>query len=251
MWEVVIDMFTQLFLKNKDYIISNRDYTFDYSNGLTRKIDMTLSGKYLSNYNMKIDTTILDRYPSKHDINKLINEIKKQENINREIIIGNGANGILQNIIKMIFIDKGNLVTPFYTFDEAEFAVTSLNGYTKRVYLDKYRIDFNKLYKSIDCKTRMIYICNPNNPTGICIESKEIIEFSKKIKNPVIVDESGIEFTNKKSILDYNDLPNNLLVIRSFSKAYGIANLRIGYLVCTKEFKELYMKKIQLMNFLD
>ena len=69
-------MFTQLFLKNKDYIISNRDYTFDYSNGITRKIDMTLSGKYLSNYNMKIDTTILDRYPSTDDINKLINEIK-------------------------------------------------------------------------------------------------------------------------------------------------------------------------------
>ena len=173
-------MFTQLFLKNKEYKISKRDYTCDYSCKNNQKIDMTLSGKYLSNYDIKIDSSLFDKYPSKEDINKLICEIKKQEKIDREIIIGAGANGILQNIIKMLFINEGNLITPFYTFDEAEFAVTSFNGYTKRVYLKDYNINFDRLYNSIDNKTKMVYICNPNNPTGIYVDSKEILKFSEK-----------------------------------------------------------------------
>lgn len=243
-------MSTQLFLKNKRYKISKRNYTFDYFNHSSKKIDMTLSGKYLSSYeNIKIDPKLFDKYPSREDINKLEKEIKKIEKTDREIIIGSGANGILHNIIKMLFLNKGNLVTPYFTFDEAEYAVTSFNGLTKRVYLDNYQINLEKILKSIDRKTKMVYICNPNNPTGIFMDSNKILDFVEKVKVPVVVDESSIDFANKKSILSYNHLPDNLLVIRSFSKAYGIANLRIGYLCCTKKFKDIYIKQNTINEF--
>lgn len=245
-------MFTQLFLKNKNYKISQRDYTSDYANNKKKIIDMTLSGRYLAGYgNLNIDSSFFDRYPSKDNLDNLIKEIKSEEKIDKEIIIGAGANGLLQNIIKMFFITKGNLVTPFYTFDEAEFAVTSFKGVTKRVYLDNYNINFEKLFNSIDRNTKMIYICNPNNLTGIYTDSSKIIEFCQKVHVPVVIDESGIDFTNKKSILSYSNLPNNLLVIRSFSKTYGLANLRIGYLVCSNKFKKLYQKMNTINDISD
>lgn len=90
---------------------------------------MTLSGKFLSNYGkLKINSKEFDKYPSHDEINKLEQEIKNHENIQQEIILGAGANGILQNIIKLFFVKRGNLVTPFYTFNQVEFGVTSFNG---------------------------------------------------------------------------------------------------------------------------
>ena len=243
-------MFIHYWFKNKKYLISKRDFLSDYSRVKSKKIDMTLSGKYLSSYgNLNLDINKIDKYPCIDDIELLESILKEKLNIRNEIIIGNGVNGLLQNIIKILYINRGNLVTPFYTFNQAEFGVSSFNGYTKRVYCNNYEIDLKKMRKSIDSRTKMIYICNPNNPTGIYLDSKKILEFVKKVKVPVIIDESGIEFTNKKSILDFNDFPSNLIVLRSFSKAYGIANLRIGFLVCSKKFKNIYLKKITTNEF--
>ena len=236
-------------LKNRYYLKSRRDFLSDYSRIKSKSIDMTLSGKYLSKYtDLNFDISKIDKYPFKEDIEVLEDILKKSLKIKEEVIIGNGANGLLQNIIKILFVNKGNLVTPFYTFNQAEFGVTSFNGYTKRVYCDDYKIDFDRMKKSIDGKTRMIYLCNPNNPTGIYVNSNEILKFVNSVKVPVIVDESGIEFTGKKSVLQY-PLPDNLIILRSFSKAYGIANLRIGFLVCNSKFKELYTRRITTNEF--
>lgn len=239
-------MFTRYYWKNKLYKLSNRDYLCDYSKIESKKIDMTLSGRYLSSYpNVQIPISEFDKYPLLTNIKELEELIKTKILTSSEIIIGSGANGLLQNIIKILFKNKGNLITSFYSFDQAEYAVTSFNGITKRIYTNKYDLDLDNVLKSIDKKTKMIYICNPNNPTGKFINSKDLIELSKKVKIPLVVDESGIEFTGKKGILELTKkLPKNLLIIRSFSKAYGLANLRIGYLACSKEFKQIYLKNI-------
>lgn len=239
-------MFTRYYFKNKLYKLSSRNYLYDYSKIESKKIDMTLSGKYLSSYPyIEIKTEHFDKYPLANNIKELENIIKSKILTNCEIIVGTGANGLLQNIIKILFNKKGNLVTPFYTFDQAEFAVTSFRGKTKRVYTKKYDLDIDYIIKSVDKKTKMIYICNPNNPTGKFINSTKLINLACKVNVPVIIDESGIEFTKEKSILEVIEkLPDNLLILRSFSKAYGLANLRIGYLACNKYFKEKYLKNI-------
>lgn len=250
MLEVVKEMFIQSLFKNNNYLVSKRNYSFDYSRIESKKIDMTLSGKYLSNYgNLKINIKEFDKYPSLNDINRLEEEIKIHEKTEQEIVLGAGANGILQNLVKIFFIKKGNLVTPFYTFNQVEFAVTSFNCKTHRAYTNKYRIDFSKMKKAINRKTKMVYLCNPNNPTGIYENSSDILNFAKSVNVPVVVDESGIEFTQKRSLLSYSNIPDNLLIVRSFSKAYGIANFRIGYLVCCKLFRQKYIENTTTNEF--
>lgn len=245
MLEVEKEMYIQFLFKNKNYLLSKRNYLHDYSIVEPQKVDMTLSGKYLSQYgNLKINFNELDKYPTHFNIKELETAIKSHEQTEQEIIIGAGANGILQNIVKILFKKKGNLVTPFYTFNQVEFAVTSYGSSTRRVLTQNYKVDFDKIKKSINKKTRLIYICNPNNPTGIYEDNKVILKFVKDINIPVVIDESGIEFTKRKSLIEIPHLPKNLLIVRTFSKAYGIANLRIGYLACNKYFKEMYMKNI-------
>ena len=119
MLEVEKEMFIQSLFKNNNYLISNRNYLFDYSKIPSKQIDMTLSGRYLSDYkNLNINIGKWDQYPSYTDIQQLEKEIQKCEKTDQEIILGAGANGILQNLVKIFFAKKGNLVTPFYTFDQ-------------------------------------------------------------------------------------------------------------------------------------
>ena len=92
-------MFTQYYLKN-NYIESKRDFSDDYANIDSRKIDMTLSGIYLNEYpKFDLDLKQLCLYPSKYDADDLIKKLKKKFKINSSIILGPGSNGILQNII--------------------------------------------------------------------------------------------------------------------------------------------------------
>ena len=104
-------------------------------------------------------------------------------------------------------------------------------------------ISIDNIIKSVDDDTKMIYLCNPNNPTGMLINMEDINYIANNVKAYVIVDESAIEFSNniKKSELDTK---NNIIIVKSLSKAYGIANLRVGYMICSEEFKKLYEENI-------
>ena len=246
MWKVVREMSLQYCLKSKSYIESARNYLDDYSNIVSKDIDMTMSGRYIGSYpTFDIDVSVFDRYPSHSIVKQLENEIKKKYFLDNEVVIGSGANGILQNLIKIFFVNGGNLVTPFYTFNQAEYAVTSFNGITRRVFMDNENINFDKLIDSIDNDTKMIYICNPNNPTGIYVDSEILLQNISKIDStiPVVIDESSIEFSLKSSLLEYK-LPTNVIVLRTFSKAFGLASLRVGYMCCSKDIYKMYKEKI-------
>lgn len=242
-------MYTRYYSEN-DYIESSRNFSDDYANIESKKIDMTLSGIYLYKYpKFDIDLKQLCLYPTKYDAINLIEIIKKKLGICSSIVLGSGSNGILQNIIKIILKKGDNLVTPFYSFNQGEYAATALGCVTRRVKCDNYKINFESLKRSIDQSTKIVYLCNPNNPTGIYVSSKKIIDFAKDVESIVIVDESGIDFTNKKSILEYKNIPNNLIVLRSFSKAYGLANMRIGYMCCSLEFEKYYINNTTINEY--
>lgn len=240
-------MFIRSLLANKKYMISRRNYLNDYNYKTKKDIDMTVSGSYMNSFDeIKLSNYCFDKYPMENDILELKNKIRKKCKIDKEheIIIGPGSNGIIQNIIKICFEEKGNLVTPFYTFDQAEYACTACNSLTKRVFMnDDATINFENINNSIDFKTKLVYICNPNNITGIYENVDKILTLASKHKNVLfLIDEGGIEFTNKSSILMYK-IPSNILVLRTFSKAYGLANLRLGYLICPKDFYHKYNLK--------
>ena len=96
---------------------------------------MRISGKYLAHSSNFVIKSSLDSYPSRIKEKELEQLIKDRYKIKNDIILGNGSNALLQNIIKILFskCEKANLVTPFYTFDQAEYGVTSVNCKTKRI----------------------------------------------------------------------------------------------------------------------
>jgi len=237
--------------KRNNYIVSRRTYEEDYSNIISKDIDMTLSGTFLGKYpDLNINYKSFDNYPVPEEIENLVDTIRKKFYIKRRIVLGAGTNGILQNLIRVyIKGKKDNLITPYYTFNQAEYATTACGGYTKRVLMDNYEVSLDRIKNSIDSKSKLIYICNPNNPTGKYIEANEIIKLCNSVNIPVIIDESAIEFSHKKSLIESKKIPKNLIVLRSFSKAYGLANLRLGYMVCDKEIEDRYIKNTTTNEF--
>lgn len=238
-------MCIQLNLEKK-YKVSKRNFLDDYANYLSKDIDMTLSGKYLFKYpKFTVNYPSFSNYPTHMNVKKLILDIKVLKGINtKDVVIGTGANGIVQNIIKILFKDGGNLVTPFLTFNQPEYAVTAMGGFTKRVNMNEdCSINIKNIIQSVDTNTRMIYICNPNNPTGIYLDNEKIRKIAKSVKVYVVIDESAIEFSGEDSIYT-EEMPDNIVVVRSLSKAYGLANLRVGYMICSKQLKKMYDENV-------
>jgi histidinol-phosphate aminotransferase len=113
--------------------------------------------------------------------------------------------------------------------------------------------DLEAFSKALTPKTRLVFICNPNNPTGTTIPLSEVEQFLKTCPPQVLVvlDEAYFEYVDEKSYFGSLDLlPKypNLVVLRTFSKAYGLAGLRVGYGVAQPELVEIYQKTRQPFN---
>lgn len=232
-------------MEKKDKRTFLNDYSFNKNS--VCNIDMVLSGKFLDNrkLNINLDNIEIDEYPSNDKINELKELIANLNNKSKEnFIIGAASNGIIQNLVKLFFSKGGTLLTSEYSFAQPEYAVLRIGGKVKKVPTDnEFRIDFENMIKHVDDDTKAIFLCNPNNPTGYYYEPMTIINFAKKVKLPVIVSEAAIEFTEKDSLLNYS-LPENIIVTRTFSKAYGLAGLRVGYAFLSGKYLELYTKSI-------
>lgn len=221
------------------------DYSFDRNSG--NIADMVLSGKYLAKRKLKINVNKIkiDEYPDEEriaDLKRLLAE-KYKKNINH-FILGAASNGIIQNLVKLFFSKGGTLLVSEFSFPQPEYAVNRIGGTVKRIATENFKINFNNFIKEIDVDTKAIFLCNPNNPTGYYYDPEEIIKFAKKVKNiPIIVSEAAIEFTCKPSLLNF-ELPENVIVTRSFSKVYGLAGLRVGFGYLSGKYLEMYQKNI-------
>lgn len=231
------------------YFISKKEnFLKDYSLHDKYKYDLSVSGKMLAKYprSLKFGGLLnkLDCYLDNDEETKLISSLETKYNINKDnLILGPGANGILQNIIKLLFNEpNSNLVTPFYTFHQAAYGVNALGCEVRFAKSSEdFSISFDNILKSVNKNTKMIFLCNPNNPTGLTVNPEEIINLAKQVKAYVVVSEASIEFTDTKSLLEFK-LPNNLIVLRSFSKDYGLAGIRLGFAYASTSFKTKYLK---------
>lgn len=228
---------------------TTKSFTDDYSfcKDENCKIDMVLSGKFLTNRDLKIDINKLniDEYPNSERIDYLRKLISKRYNKSYEnFVIGAASNGIIQNLVKLFFSRGGTLLVSDFSFAQPEYAVNRIGGKVKKVSVDEnFKINFDDLYNNIDENVKAVFLCNPNNPTGFYYNPTDIINFASKTAVPVIVSEAAIEFTKSKSLLDF-ELPENIIVTRTFSKAYGLAGLRIGYAYMSGKYLDLYSKNI-------
>jgi histidinol-phosphate aminotransferase len=169
----------------------------------------------------------------------------------KNIMVSNGASGVLR-IITETLIEEGDEVIYGKPSFPAYYNNTVRNGGTPiEVPLTKdYVYDLEKILESITDKTKVIIICNPNNPTGTILSYEAIGKFLEKVPSNilVVVDEAYIEFIsqdNYKDCLDYIEKYSNLMVIRTFSKIYGLAGVRVGYGIASEEIIETFYKAHQ------
>ncbi len=148
------------------------------------------------------------------------------------VIIGAGSSELLGLASVLAALNKGNIVAPDPTFRLWMPAAKKIGAPVKLVPLTEQKaIDLQRLKEAIDADTRMVYICNPNNPTGTVLPPNELETFIKDLTPSVIIllDEAYTEFEATRSVAHLvNDYPN-LIVAKTFSKIYGMAGARVGY----------------------
>lgn len=168
------------------------------------------------------------------------NVVVKAENIT----LGNGSSDILDFIVKC-FVAKNDEVV----FSQHAFAiyglVTKIQGGVSRVVPAKnYGHDLDAMAAAISDKTRLVFVTNPNNPTGTWLTQSEIADFMAKVPSDVVVvlDEAYFEYVDEADYCNgltlFAQYPN-LVVTRTFSKAYGLASLRVGYGISSPELADL------------
>ena len=160
-----------------------------------------------------------------------------------EISVGNGADDVLDSLMK-IFVKKGSKVLvveptfPMYTY------FTQLYGGKKVTALlrPNFELDVNGILEKCDEQTSMLIICSPNNPTGNQFKKGDVKKILQEFNGVVVVDEAYVDFA-KYSVIDWVRKFDNLVVLRSFSKAFGLAGIRSGFLVSNKSIVE-YVKRV-------
>ncbi len=153
----------------------------------------------------------------------------KSENI----FIGVGSNEVLDLIVRLFVEPEEEVVifTPTYGMYEV---IASKNG-VKSVKIplnNNFQINKQGFRKSVTPKTKLVFICSPNSPTGNLIKKEDILEICENFKGIVVVDEAYIEYAKTESLA--NTYPN-LIVVRTLSKAWGLAGIRVGYAVASSE----------------
>jgi len=149
------------------------------------------------------------------------------------VIVGSGSEGIMSNIIRTFLCDEDEVLTSDGSF--VGFYVLARSRGTKlvTVALSSYRFDLAAIADAINDHTKIIYLANPNNPTGTIFTKREFDAFIKRVPPHVLIilDEAYFEYA--KGNPEYPDSMayryDNVITLRTFSKAYGLAGIRIGY----------------------
>ncbi|TNE32493.1 histidinol-phosphate transaminase [bacterium] len=181
----------------------------------------------------------------------LVNAIAKHYDKSPECIItGSGSDSIIEDVFKAFTEEGQEIVMADATFIGAFVNANKLNRFIVKVPLNEdYSYDLNAMIKAISRSTRIIYLANPNNPTGMMITKNEFEEFMKKVPSDVLVvlDEAYNAYSS-----EYDDCPNgldyecsNLLVLRTMSKSYGLAGIRVGFAVGPKGLID-YLYRVKL-----
>lgn len=190
----------------------------------------------------------VEKYP---DITyfELKHAISKFEDVSAEnIILGNGAAEVLFNVVRAINPKNALVLAP--TFSEYEEAIRAVNGeiiYYKLMEKNDFHIR-EDILDYINSKLDLMFICNPNNPTGV-ITSKDLlikILFKAKQNNViVIIDESFLDFIEEDlSMVSYINEYYNLVIIKSLTKFFALPGLRIGYGLCRSTILKEELEKI-------
>ena len=189
----------------------------------------------------------INRYPESQ-LHELVSEIADYAGVrdSQVIIGGDGADEII-DVLAKTFIDNGDeFIVPLPSYMYYEYLLKQYGA--KPVYakwdLDANKLDVESIYAAVTPKTKMMFLCSPNNPTGTLIDKEVLRDIASK--NPdilIIIDEAYFEYSEvtNRDLIDEFD---NIFIIRTMSKVLGLAGMRIGYGLACEEIIE-YMHRIK------
>jgi histidinol-phosphate aminotransferase len=171
----------------------------------------------------------------------------KRENL----ILGNGSNEIIE-LVAHAFLNRGDeLVTPKYSFIAYKLVAQLFDAHTIEPATINFQVDLNTLLSAITSKTRVVFLANPNNPTGSLIDQKQMDTFIERVPDRIVIvlDEAYFEFLgNPPDSLRYIRNGRNVVILRTFSKIHGLASLRVGYGLARSDVIEVLQKTRQPFN---
>src|SRR5216117_3704252 len=167
------------------------------------------------------------------------------------VILGNGSNEVIE-FLGHAFLHRGDdVITSQHAFIAYKLIATLFGARTVETPSPDYQQDLEAMLDAITPKTRLIFIPNPNNPTGTLISQRKIDSFMSRIPENIIVvfDEAYFEFLDDPpATLQYVREGRNIVVLRTFSKIHGLAGLRIGYGVARRDLIDALQKTRQPFN---
>ncbi len=227
---------------------------------LERELGISGSIKLASNENplgpsplavraIKDRLSVLHRYPdgSCYYLKSKLSE--KFELPPEQIILGNGSNELIELTIRTFLSPGEEVLQAFPTFLVYEKVVKGAGGRMTSVPLSNFRLNLKGIIEAVTADTKIVFINNPNNPTGSVLSGEELSFFLGEIPDDTIVvlDEAYIEFVTDERAANGLDLLKEhplLFVLRTFSKLYGLAGLRIGYGFASGELVD-YMNRVR------
>ena len=168
---------------------------------------------------------------------ELKQKLAEKHNITEDmLILGNGSDEIFLFIAGAYLEPGRNAVTSEATFPEYTFAANLFGGEMKYAEMTNLTYDLNNILRLLDEQTQVIFIANPNNPTGTYVTTSELLHFIGNVPRYmlIVLDEAYYEYVTESDYPDTLDLlkkHDNILILRTFSKMYGLAGLRIGYAI--------------------
>jgi len=185
-----------------------------------------------------------NRYPDplQTELKKQISRIKKIKL--EQIMLGNGSDEVIDLIFRIFCepaVDNVVAIEPTYGMYKVCADINDVE-YRKVLLDENFQMDAEQLIIATDDHTKVIFLCSPNNPTGNLLNRSEISKVIKRFQGIVIIDEAYIDFSKEYSWLNELDKYPNLIILHTFSKAWGMASLRCGMAFASEEIIALFNK---------
>lgn len=187
----------------------------------------------------------INRYPDPYslDLRRAIGKFLGMPE--RNIFVGNGSDEAIDLLIRLFVEPAEEIIVVEPTYGMYKVAAQIAGVAVKSCLLDQdFQLDVPGLLASISPKTKMLFCCSPNNPTGSLIRRQDIGKICRNFSGIVVVDEAYIEFASRPSLANKVLRLENLVVLRTFSKAWGLAGIRVGYAAADEKVIE-YLNKIK------
>ena len=188
----------------------------------------------------------LNRYPDPYQSDLKV-EIGKLKGVNPEhILLGNGSDEVIDLLVRLFckpYQDNILIFPPTYGMYQVVAGLNTVEVKAVNLNTD-FQIEIDKTFEAINTQTKLIFVCSPNNPSGNSIKRESIKNILDNFEGIVIVDEAYQDFSEEKSMLSELRHYDNLVVMQTFSKAYGLAGARLGMCFANPEIIK-YLNRIK------